>query len=72
MTETERATYTDYFWDGRVYLLKDVGGVLYISDDGTPRGVLMHDERGYYKPDSENRHQERDAAIHLSILGSIR
>lgn len=44
----------------------------HVRNDGMPVGTLMEDEGGFYKPGSDARHPDFEAAVRLTIRGTIR
>lgn len=66
---------TTEFDDGpysRITITQTDENTWHVRDDGMPLGTIRRDERGYFKPGSDARHDDFEASVRLTIRGTIR
>jgi len=44
----------------------------HVRNDGMPLGTIKRDDRGYFKPGSDARHDDFEEAVRLTIRGIMR
>jgi len=73
MSEQTFPVYVAYPYDGSdLYDLKQTDeDTWHVRNDGMLLGTILRDERGFFKPGSEARHNDFDAAVRLTIRGII-